>query len=115
MSGSLLFRSVAQVIYPVFPPKTPRIVPESVRILIKSAGSPGCLANRAGAVYTKREAMFPTPPGGESIMRLSIEELKTFARGAVRVEERAAGVVFHRFLEPERECYRARPDFHAKT
>ena len=40
-------------------------------------------------------------------MHLSIEELRSFALGAARVEERAEGVVFHRFFEEERECYRA--------
>ena len=40
-------------------------------------------------------------------MRLSGERIREFALGAARVEERADGIVFHRFLEEERECYRA--------
>ena len=48
-------------------------------------------------------------------MRLSTEVLRSLASGAARVEERAEGVVFHRFLEPERECYRTNAGFYAKT
>ena len=48
-------------------------------------------------------------------MRLSIEELRAFALGTVRVEERGDGIVFHRFTEAEREFFRFRADIYAET